>query len=88
MATKKEPENKRPKDFIQFILDAEKSPALTQEFLKIPDGVALDAWFKKKKYVNIQLVDCGDIIRTRDGWVEADRLYHGKGPCEDKNRGY
>jgi len=69
------------KDFIGFILDAEKSEDLTRGFLAQHDATKLHKFFVEKGYTEIPKADCKDILTVRDR-LEGQRIpREGEGPC-------
>ena len=51
-------------DFINFIIDAEKNPKLTDEFLSKKTPKHLHSFFHEKGYKDIPHNDCEDILRA------------------------
>ena len=72
------------KDFIGFILDAEKSEELTREFLAQREPKGLYAFFQKNGYDEILLSDCDDILTAEQRLGDVVELHHVAGECEGK----
>ncbi len=69
-------------DFINFIMDAEKNPKLTAEFLSKKSPTALHSFFQAKGYKDIPFNDCLDILtvgkRTKILLKEETKSIKGK----------
>ena len=63
--------NRPRNDFISFLIDTEKNPKLTDDFLSKKTVKDLHSFFLKKGYKDIPYNDCQDIIK-------AKKLHRGK----------
>lgn len=66
-------------DFINFIIDAQKNPKLTNEFLSTKTAKDLHSFFHKKGYKDIPYNDCRDIVMAQKR-IRGHRIpHHGRG---------
>ena len=63
--------NPQRKDFIGFILDAEKDSTKLSEFLAQQTAGDLYAFFQSNGYTDIQEPDCNDILKAKEGLGET-----------------
>jgi hypothetical protein len=59
------PTKRARNDFINFLLDAEKKPSLTGEFMSIRTAKKLYGFFQEKGYKDIAYNDCQDILTAK-----------------------
>jgi len=53
-------------DFINFLIDAEKKPRLTEKFMSIKTANDLYKFFQEKGYRDVPYNDCRDIIKAKE----------------------
>jgi hypothetical protein len=88
-APKRSSGSRRPKDFISFILAAEKDKKLTQDFLLQKTAEELYTFFDTKGYTGIPKGDCEDILKAKNKWDQLTTEGHGKPPCNHgRDKGY
>ncbi len=86
MAAKKPKKLKRPRDFIQFILDAEvkQQQQLREDFVNSDN---LGVFFQKNRY-SIDPRDLGDIKKARDDLRRFKLTNDGRYPDDCPDKGY
>jgi hypothetical protein len=77
------------KDFIGFMLDAEKSKKLTSDFLDQRDATKLHEFFQKNGYTKISADDCKDLIKCMEGEGAKELIRNRpKGECIAGQKAY
>jgi hypothetical protein len=72
-------ETKRSRsDFINFIMDAQKNPDLTNEFLSKKTAKDLHSFFHEKNYKDIPYNDCQEILMAQKRMRGHRIPHHGK----------
>jgi hypothetical protein len=79
---------RKTSDFISFILDAERSAELTDEFIRMESAEKLYKFFQLKGYKGIPMGDCEDILKAKNNWDNLTHAGHGKPPCDGPKKGY
>ena len=66
------------KNFVDFILAAQKDPELAQGFLRAKNVDELEVYFMKKDFKGINRTDCENLIKVRDGMPEIGDVIGGR----------
>ncbi len=72
--------NRSRKDFIGFILEAEKDPRLTKAFLSKQTVTQLYNFFQEEGFTDISKDDCVDILKSKTKKFGTGQLIAGNPP--------